>query len=386
MTQQILKGQISYSDHVRANVYLELNNKAQDIYDGKNVYIPGGWSKKTTSAQKYSGKNYLSNFKAVVLQNGDRYAIVFFGTDVKNGRDLWADVKMGLRQNPQQFKDALRFTEQFMKQNGVKPEQIDLIANSEGASEGMYIMSKIPGINHGTFFNGYPPHTVNIDAETQARIDNYRHENDIISKCGPVIGNDYIVNYKDDYQENKRLPEFVNAHRIENMGDLTKSIPAKDYAQQNPKFKNKYSIGTLKSHEIGDIPKELYPLADPDVNDRIKNKKVVKEDKPKTEKTPSVKQSQCVGSYPVSGYTRADGTQVSDYTRTCGAAHNGQNINKANYMSKTVTKKSSRNSFVEDKTTPEQIEQKKQEEKEKRQKRDDEMKKLIFDIFARIGY
>ena len=30
----------------------------------------------------------------------------------------------------------------------------------------------------------------------------------------------------------------------------------------------------------------------------------------------------CVGSYSVRGYTRGDGTQVSGYTRTCGAAHN----------------------------------------------------------------
>ena len=29
----------------------------------------------------------------------------------------------------------------------------------------------------------------------------------------------------------------------------------------------------------------------------------------------------CIGSYPVSGYTRADGTEVSGYTRSCGAKH-----------------------------------------------------------------
>ena len=33
------------------------------------------------------------------------------------------------------------------------------------------------------------------------------------------------------------------------------------------------------------------------------------------------KDNGCVGSYSVSGYTRGDGTQVSSYTRTCGAAH-----------------------------------------------------------------
>ena len=33
--------------------------------------------------------------------------------------------------------------------------------------------------------------------------------------------------------------------------------------------------------------------------------------------------SGCVGSYPVSGYTRSDGTEVSGYIRSCGAAHAG---------------------------------------------------------------
>lgn len=34
------------------------------------------------------------------------------------------------------------------------------------------------------------------------------------------------------------------------------------------------------------------------------------------------KNNVCAGTYIVSGYIRADGTKVSDYTRTCGAAHN----------------------------------------------------------------
>lgn len=40
--------------------------------------------------------------------------------------------------------------------------------------------------------------------------------------------------------------------------------------------------------------------------------------------------SECAGTYPVSGYTRSNGVEVSDYMRTCGAAHagNGKNSNK----------------------------------------------------------
>lgn len=40
--------------------------------------------------------------------------------------------------------------------------------------------------------------------------------------------------------------------------------------------------------------------------------------------------TKCVGSYPVSGYTRANGTEVKGYIRTCGAKHSSNN----NYSSK----------------------------------------------------
>lgn len=40
-------------------------------------------------------------------------------------------------------------------------------------------------------------------------------------------------------------------------------------------------------------------------------------------KNNSNKTTGCVGSYPVSSYTRSDGTKVSGYTRTCGAKHRG---------------------------------------------------------------
>lgn len=42
-----------------------------------------------------------------------------------------------------------------------------------------------------------------------------------------------------------------------------------------------------------------------------------------TTKKSSNSQKGCVGSYKVSGYTRADGTEVKGYTRTCGAKHSG---------------------------------------------------------------
>lgn len=45
------------------------------------------------------------------------------------------------------------------------------------------------------------------------------------------------------------------------------------------------------------------------------------------------KDNGCVGSYSVSGYTRGDGTEVSGYTRTCGAAHNSSNSSSSSTSS-----------------------------------------------------
>ena len=41
----------------------------------------------------------------------------------------------------------------------------------------------------------------------------------------------------------------------------------------------------------------------------------------KSTKNENKSQKGCVGSYPVSGYTRSDGVEVKGYTRTCGAKH-----------------------------------------------------------------
>ena len=38
----------------------------------------------------------------------------------------------------------------------------------------------------------------------------------------------------------------------------------------------------------------------------------------------------CVGSYPVSGYTRSDGIEVKGYTRTCGAKHLSSSVKNGN--------------------------------------------------------
>lgn len=49
------------------------------------------------------------------------------------------------------------------------------------------------------------------------------------------------------------------------------------------------------------------------------------------------KENECVGSYSVSGYTRADGTAVSGYVRTCGASHNSSSSSANSTKEKNLT-------------------------------------------------
>lgn len=72
----------------------------------------------------------------------------------------------------------------------------------------------------------------------------------------------------------------------------------------------------------------------PNINENLQNENITPENilqghveyqaksKNNNSKTP------CVGSYPVSSYTRTDGTEVSGYTRTCGAKHDGKTEKK----------------------------------------------------------
>lgn len=62
-------------------------------------------------------------------------------------------------------------------------------------------------------------------------------------------------------------------------------------------------------------------ILDPTGRRTPKNKLNIQKDS-KSQKLSS-SQKGCVGSYQVSGYKRADGTEVKGYTRTCGAKHSG---------------------------------------------------------------
>ncbi len=55
--------------------------------------------------------------------------------------------------------------------------------------------------------------------------------------------------------------------------------------------------------------------------------------------------SECAGTYPVSGYTREDGTEVRGYIRTCGAAHAGNSQSSKNVKKETYKQNNEENDW-----------------------------------------
>lgn len=102
-------------------------------------------------------------------------------------------------------------------------------------------------------------------------------------------------------------------------------------------FDKIYNKNQKKEAQINQTPEILNPKFSnptPNINENLQNENITPENilqghveyqaksKNNNSKTP------CVGSYPVSSYTRKDGTEVSGYTRTCGAKHEGKTEKK----------------------------------------------------------
>lgn len=259
-----------------------------------------------------------TNCKAILFRKDDEYIVSFFGTDFKNLKDLGTNVSMVAGNNPKQFKSAEKFVKKVMEKYSIPKEKLTAIGNSEGGAEAIYIKATF-GIKDVYTFNGYVPKLVqysNPNLEDN-RIYNFRTPEDIVSKAGYSIGEDFIVDFqlKDGKKLKPGILKYIDYHRIDNMGDCNEASSLEEFKKGRPDWKNKYGIGILKSYEVEDIPQDLYEIFDDVINDRLRNRAVVNAYRPNSK-------SGCVGTYLVNAYTRSDGSKVAAYFRTCGAAHN----------------------------------------------------------------
>ena len=234
--------------------------------------------------------NKDTGFHAEVLANGNDVIVAYRGTDQPIGIDGINDFAMARKNIPAQATDAIKVYDQ-VKQDYPNSD-VTVTGHSLGGSLSQ-IVSSVRGCDAVTF-NAYGTKDMFKDPASikENNIVNYVNEMDGITMVNGEnhVGEIYSV---PNIAQNSRfsIKYKDNCHQLEGMGNLSERI------QKTP-------------NEIKEKAERIHPNA-------LKAKNKISEIGNKQSSN-----SQCVGSYSVSGYTRGDGTKVGDYTRACGAKHN----------------------------------------------------------------
>lgn len=255
-------------------------------YRGNNSRLPHGYR------VIESVNNDDNGFYADVLSDGDNIIIAYRGTEISSPEDLENDYYMLQKKLPMQTIDALKL---YDKVERVYPNKtISLTGHSLGGSLAE-IVSGIRGAFAVTF-NAYGIRDMFKSGTIlkEDNIINYVNEWDPVSmkNAENLIGKTYAVNY------NKRR----SPHDAESMEFLfNRELRT---TEELKKHKNILNRAINRTKYLGHQITNTY-------------EGTLNSDKPFLQS-----QTGCIGSYPVSGYTRSDGTKVDGYIRTCGAKHN----------------------------------------------------------------
>ena len=241
---------------------------------GKTLRLPAGY------AYVKKEHDYTTGFQACVLKNGNNIVIAYAGTDSLMDI-IHSDLAMGLKHLPIQNYEAIRLYEKVRQQ--YPNAEIILTGHSLGGSLAQ-IVGAVYDVETVTF-NAYgTKDLIKSDMEIYPdKITNYVNLDDynvITKNTHNQIGTCYSIGTRGF---------SINNHEAESMLPLKerKKFDQRDYGKSE-----------------GKQPKEIH-----------------------------TKSSSCTGSYPVSSYTRSDGTHVGAYTRTC-YVHGGKVMRS--YLGKAV--------------------------------------------------
>lgn len=113
----------------------------------------------------------------------------------------------------------------------------------------------------------------------------------------------------------EQMDQWNNAQGREIAKEIRKEYGIKSKKAFDPEIKEIIARKVAERMQAGKL------ILDPSGRRIPKKKLNIPKDKKSQKQSHS--QNGCVGSYQVSSYTRADGTEVKGYTRTCGAKHTG---------------------------------------------------------------
>ena len=234
--------------------------------------------------------NKDTGFHAKVIAKDNDVIVAYRGTDNLLGIDGRNDIAMARKNIPAQATEAITVYDQ-VKQD-YPNSNITVTGHSLGGSLSQ-IVSSIRGCDAVTF-NAYGTRDMfeNTTSLKEENIVNYVNEMDGVTMVNGENHVGEIYSVPNIAQDSKpSLFYKLDCHYLVGMGNLSERI------QKTP-------------NEIKEKTERIHPNA-------LKTKNKISEIGNKQNS-----KSQCIGSYSVSGYTRSDGTKVSDYTRTCGAKHN----------------------------------------------------------------
>lgn len=293
---------LTYNDYKNdeINRHREYKQLCQYVYHN-GTKLPDGYE------VLYVDNNKASGLYAEVLCKGNNIVIVGRGTDklytYAGVKDLKNDIVMARGKIPVQFYSMLKLYDNVAKIKKDNPNiHITLTGHSLSGSL-MQMVGALKGVETVTF-------SAFGTAEFMPK-DWIRHTSNIINygnRFDPV----FMKELKDQIGEVREIEINGNGnpHFLESWDDVA------NYTPLNPKNYSPY------------LQKDLNNF-----NDRNKYFKILKNlDKSSStgyasniEEYSSGKyvpaNSQCAGTYKVSGYTREDGTKVGSYWRTCGAKH-----------------------------------------------------------------
>ena len=273
------------------------------VYHEGNAQLPLGYRVIDKAENKENG------FYAEAYSDGKDIIIAYRGTE--DVQDFLIDLNMAYSQLPNQCIDAVRFYDKVANNNN---SDITVTGHSLGGSNAE-IVSAIRG-SVAVTFNAYGVRDM-FTPYTKLKEDNivnYVNEMDVLTMVnghnhlGKIYSVSDIVEHTENHSQYKR-----NYHKAEEMGDLSQRrerTPAEIREKSERihpnviKLKNRYnSVRGTYDKSVNMVNSGIDKVMT--TANKIKNKV-----------------SECVGSYPVSGYTREDGTKVDSYIRTCGAKHN----------------------------------------------------------------
>lgn len=283
---------------VSANEYKFLCSQANDMMKKpKGEDAGNGWVKVDSSPKT------RSNFKAVLYQKGDNYAICFVGTDKFSAKDHGANLKMGITGDSKQIQEARKFAEKMMTEHNLTPQNTVSIGHSEGGTEATHV-----GLENGLrtiTFNAYGVHKSKLPKDVDLNlVTNYRDAHDPVSKMHANVGTTYITPSTQNGFMAKTPFGSIQSHGINNMGDCDNAVPLQEYKKQNPWFLDKISDAEITRENIGQMDKDVFSVYESEIDNRMHNNEIQ-----------TSAQLALGGSIYVEGYIRGDGTKVSGYYR-----------------------------------------------------------------------